>query len=119
MWEEFGEAMEQDFGLGSLITGAEVAGAVKHLCSGNAHGVEEFHPRPPQDSGCCRAVLVDMPLQHYVAIGDCAFSSGRQVGWFPFSGRVTRRCVPTTRGSCSSASLGRSTPGCWREESGC
>ena len=36
------EADPEDFGLGSLITGVEVTGAVKQLCNGSALGVDEI-----------------------------------------------------------------------------
>ena len=39
------EAEPGDFKLGSLITLDEVAGAVKHLCSGSALGVDEIQPK--------------------------------------------------------------------------
>ena len=46
-----------DFGAGSLITGTDIAEAVKQLCT---PGVNEIL-RVPQHSGCCRASLADTP----------------------------------------------------------
>lgn len=49
----------------------------------------------------------------------CNFVQSGTVGWwFPFIRRGTRRYVSTTRGSHSSAFIGRSTPGHWRVKTG-
>ena len=37
------ETEPEDFGLGSVMTGVEVAGAAKHLCSGIAPRMDRIH----------------------------------------------------------------------------
>ncbi|KAI3363344.1 hypothetical protein L3Q82_011969 [Scortum barcoo] len=65
----------------------------------------------PQVSGCCGAVLADMPLQHCMEVGDSASGVANWGGGPSFLKRGTGECVPTTEGSHFSASPGRSTPG--------
>ena len=74
--------------------------------------------RAPECSGSCKAVMVDMPLQH---CRDCFFGVADRCGHPHFQGGPggTRGHIPTTVGTDSSVSPGRSSPGCWKGESGC
>ena len=95
------EAGPGDSGVGSPISGAEVAEVVKKLLGGRA--------RVPQGPGCCGAVMVDTTLQHRVDIGG---SASGLADWG--DGLGTGGCVPITGESHSSASLVRSIRGGWR-----
>ena len=95
------ETKPEDFGLNFPITGAEVARAVKQLCSGSTPGVDEIRPE------LLKALeVVGLSWLTRLVIGDCAFG-------------VAGACGSTTGGPHSSASPGRSTPGYWRGERGC
>ena len=85
----------KDLGMGHLISGAEVAEAVKQLRGGRAPGVDEIRP------GYLKALDV---------VGLSWLTRLCNIG--------TRGCVPTIGGSHFSASPERSTPGYWRGGSG-
>ena len=76
------EAEPGVFGVGSFILGVKVAGVVKQLRS--YLGVIEIYLQAPQGSGCCRAVMVDMPLQHCMVMEDYAFGVADGCGGSPY-----------------------------------
>ena len=66
------EAGPGDSGVGSPISGAEVAEVVRKLLGGRAPGMDEVRPEFLKALGCCGAVLVDTTLQHHMDIGGSA-----------------------------------------------
>ena len=52
--------------------------------SNSVPGVDVIHLDLPKDPVCYGAVMVDIPLQHCVDIGDCAFGVAERCGGSPF-----------------------------------
>lgn len=55
------------------INGAEVVEVLKQLRGSRNPGVSEIHSELSYDSGCCEALLVDMPLQNCKEVRDGMF----------------------------------------------